>query len=157
MRRYIGWIAVREAVRFMAALAVAGTGCARHTQPSTPQAGNYPRASVRFVEGKHDLPVPTEGALADAFPTLLRLDNAQSFAAESQAGRISGKYRVEGDSLIFDQYKGGTHWPVYAGRLSGDTIVVRWLTAAGDEPVPASTAVQFAFVLTKARQTRFAH
>lgn len=140
----------------MGAAAVAATGCARHTQPSDPQAGNYPRASVRFIEGKHDLPVPTEGTLADAFPTLLRLDNSRSFAAESEAGRISGKYRVEGDSLIFDQYKGGTHWSVYTGRLFGDTIVVRWLTAAGDEPVPTSTAVQFAFVLSKTRQTRFA-
>ena len=157
MRRYSGWIAVRKAARFIGAVVVAATGCARHAQPTNPQAGQYPRVSVRFVEGKHDLPVPTEGALADAFPALLMLDNSQSFAAESEAGRISGKYRVEADSLIFDQYKGGTHWPVYAGHLFGDTIVVRWLTAAGDEPVPTSTAVQFAFVLTKTRQTRFAH
>ena len=154
MRRYIGWTAVREAVRFVGAAAVVATGCAPHREASNPQAGNYPRTSVRLIEGNHDLPVPTEGALADAFPTLLMLDNAQSFAVESGSGRISGKYRVEGDSLIFDQYKGGTHWPVYTGRLFGDTIVVRWLTAAGDEPVPASTAVQFAFVLTKKRQTR---
>ena len=154
MRRHIRWIAVFKAVRCIGAAAVVATGCAPHTQPSSPLAGNYPRASVRFIEGSHDLPVPTEGPLADRFPTLLMLDNRQSFAAESDAGRISGKYRVEADSLIFDQYKGGTHWPVYTGHLFGDTIVVRWLTAAGDEPVPTSTAVQFAFVLKKTRQTR---
>ena len=156
MRRHIGWIAVRT-VGFLGAAAIAATGCAPHTQTSSPQAGNYPRTSVRFIEGRHDLPVPTEGTLADAFPTSLMLDNSQSFAVESGAGRISGKYRVEGDSLIFDQYKGGTHWPIYAGRLFGDTIIVRWLTAAGDEPVPASTTVQLAFVLSKTRQTRSAH
>ena len=153
MRRYIGWTPMRKAVRFVGVAAVASIGCT-HTPASEPQAGNYPRASVRFIEGKHDLPVPTEGALADAFPTMLRLDNARSFAAESEAGRISGKYRVEGDSLVFEQYKGGTHWPVYAGRLHGDTIVVRWLNAAGDEPVPSTTAVRLAFVLTRKRQTR---
>ena len=153
MRRQIHWTAVTRALRYIAA-AVAATGCARHSQANDPQAGNYPRASVRFIEGRHDLPVPTEGLLADKFPTLLRLDNSHSFAAESDADRISGKYRLEGDSLIFDQYKGGTHWPVYTGHLFGDTIVVRWLTAAGDEPVPPSTAVQFAFVLKKTRQTR---
>lgn len=151
--RYTGWIAMRRTIRFIGA-AVAVTGCAPHTQASAPQAGNYPRASVRLIEGKHDLPVPTEGPLADAFPTMLRLDNAHSFAAESEAGQLSGKYRVEGDSLVFEQYKGGTHWPVYTGRLFGDTIVVRWLTAAGDEPVPTTTAVQLAFVLAKKRQTR---
>ena len=155
MRRQIAWIAVR-AVRFIGAAAVAAAGCTPRAQTSPP-AGTYPRTSVRFIEGNHDLPVPTEGTLADAFPTSLTLDNSQSFAVESGAGRISGKYRVEGDSLIFDQYKGGTHWPIYAGRLFGDTIVVRWLTAAGDEPVPTSTAVQLAFVLSKTRQTRFAH
>ena len=153
MRRYIGRIAANRTARFIGAAVVAATGCASD-QASNPQAGNYPRASVRLIEGNHDLPVPTEGALADAFPTLLMLDNAQSFAVESGAGRISGKYRVEGDSLVFDQYKGGTHWPVYTGRLVGDTIVVRWLTAAGDEPVSTSTAVQLSFVLTKTRQTR---
>ena len=145
---------MRKAIRFVAAAAVAASGCARHTSPSVPQAGNYPRASVRLIEGGHDLPVPTEGALADAFPTLLMLDNAQSFAAQSEAGPISGKYRVEGDSLIFEQYKAGTHWPVYTGHQFGDTIVVRWLTAPGDDPVPTTTAVQFAFVLKKTRQTR---
>ena len=154
MRGYIRWRAVFTAVRCIGAAAVVATGCAPDTRASDPQVGNYPRASVRLIEGNHDLPVPTEGALADAFPSLLMLDNAQSFAALSDAGRISGKYRVEGDSLVFDQYKGGTHWPVYTGRLFGDTIVVRWLTAAGDEPVPTSTAVQFAFVLRKRRQTR---
>lgn len=157
MRPCTRWIVLRTAVRCCGAAVVAASGCARHPQPSSPQAGYYPRVSVRFIEGKHDLPVPTEGALADAFPASLMVDNSQSFAVESEAGRFSGKYRVEGDSLIFDQYKGGTHWPVYAGRLVGDTIVVRWLTAAGDEPVPSSTAVQFAFVLVKTRQTRFAH
>ena len=146
MRRYM--------MSVIGAAAVAVTGCGRRAHSGSPEAGNYPRVSVRLIEGKHDLPVPTEGALAGAFPTLLRLDNAQSFAAESEAGRISGKYRVEGDSLIFDQYKAGAHWPVYVGRLFGDTIVVRWLTAAGDEPVPPSTAVQFAFVMTRKRQTR---
>lgn len=145
---------MHRAVRFVVAAAAVATACAPHTQASSPQAGNYPRVSVRLIEGSHDLPVPTEGALADAFPTSLTLDNSQSFAVESGAGQISGKYRVEGDSLVFDQYKGGTHWPVYTGRLFGDTIVIRWLTAAGDEPVPSSTAVQLAFVRTKTRQTR---
>jgi hypothetical protein len=145
---------MRQAIRSIAATAIVALGCAPRTQSSGPQAGNYPRQSVRLIEGRHDLPVPTEGTLADAFPTLLMLDNAQSFAAQSEAGRISGKYRVEGDSLIFEQYKAGTHWPVYTGHQFGDTIVVRWLTAAGDEPVPTTTAVQFAFVLKRTRQTR---
>lgn len=154
MRRYIRSIAVGSTVPFIAAATIAATGCAHQMPPRGPDAGDYPRVSVRLIEGHHELPVPTEGALADAFPIVLRLDNAQSFAVESAAGRLSGKYRIEGDSLVFDQYKGGTHWTIYTGRSYGDTIVVRWLTAAGDEPVPSSTAVQFAFVLTRKRQTR---
>ena len=158
MRRYMVRIAGQGAIQSLCtAAAVAAIGCARHEQASTPQAGNYPRVSVRFIEGRRDLPVPTEGPLAEAFPTSMMLDNSSSFAVESGAGQMSGKYRLEGDSLFFEQYKHGTHWPVFAGRSFGDTIVVRWLTAAGDEPVPSSTAVQFAFVLRKERQKRFPH
>ena len=158
MRRYTGRAAAQRAIQSVcSAAAVAVIGCLPHEQASTPQAGTYPRVSVRFIEGRHDLPVPTEGPLADAFPTSMMLDNSSSFAVESGAGRISGKYRLEGDSLLFEQYRHGTHWPIFAGRQFGDTIVVRWLTAAGDEPVPSSTAVQFALVLRKERQNRFPH
>jgi len=141
----------------LAAIALAAIGCARQKHTTTPAAGDYPRSSLRMIEGKHDLPVPTEGALAEAFPTSMKVDNSASFAVESGAGRMSGKYHIERDSIFFDQYKGGDNSPVFAGRAFDDTIVVRWLTAAGDEPVPASTAVQLTFVRTKTRQTRFVH
>ena len=102
------------------------------------------------------LPVPTEGPLADALPTSMKLDNNKGFAVESDETRLmSGKYRLERDSIIFDQYVAGTIRRAFAGRAFGDTIVVHWRSPSDDELVPPGVDVELRFVLKPVRWTKF--
>ena len=121
-RRRIGRREVQHAAQcILAAVAIATIGCARHKQ-NAPLAGDYPRSRVRLMEGGHLLPVPTDGPLAEALPTSMKLDNANSFAVESGDAQVSGKYRLERDSIFFDRYARGEIWLAFAGRVFGDTI-----------------------------------
>jgi hypothetical protein len=147
---------MRYAARsILAAAMLAAMGCAPHEQ-SPPPAGDYPRSRVQLKQGRRLLPVPTEGPLVEALPTLLKLDNSMSFALETDETRLmSGKYRLERDSIIFDQYKAGEIRRAFAGRAFGDTIEVRWRPPSDDEVVPSGVDVELRFVLKPVRWSRF--
>ena len=149
--------ALRNATQsILAAALLASIGCAHHEQ-SLPKAGDYPRSRVQLRQGRRTLPVPREGPLADALPTSMILDNSQGFAVETDERRVmSGKYRLERDSIIFDQYVKGEIRRVFAGRSFGDTIVVvHWRPPSDDEVVPAGVDVELRFVLKPVRWSKF--
>jgi hypothetical protein len=156
VRRQIASSALRNAAqRILAAALLAAIGCAKHEQ-RPPLAGDYPRSRVQLKQGRRMLPVPTEGPLADALPTSMKLDNSMSFAVETDEKRLmSGKYRLERDSIIFDQYKAGEIRRAFAGRAFGDTIEVLWRPPSGDEVVPAGVNVELRFVLKPVRWSKF--
>jgi len=137
---------------------VTALGCAQPRESALP-AGEYPRSSVRLLQGRREMPVPTEGALADALPPSIRLDNANHFAVDSGEATMTGTYFVERDSIFFVQHVRGHQRVVFAGRASGDRIDVHLLPALGDESIPAGMDVELSFVRNKAggRKGRFPH
>src|SRR6185503_5439433 len=156
IRRPIGRSAWWNAAQgVLAAALLAAIGCAPHEQ-SPPKAGDYPRSRVQLKQGRRRLPVPTEGPLADALPTSMKVDNNQGFALESDETRLmSGKYRLERDSIIFDQYVHGEIRRAFAGRAFGDTIEVHWRPPSDDEVVPSGVDVELRFVLKPVRWSKF--
>ena len=149
---------IRRHIGLTAAL-LAAIGCTPREQ-KPPQAGDYPRSRVQLTHGRRTLPVPTEGPLADALPTSMKLDNNNGFAVESDETRLmSGKYRLERDSIIFDQYVAGEVRRAFAGRTFGDTIVVvHWRPPPSDdeeEVVPLGVDVELRFVLKPVRWSKF--
>ena len=146
---------VRRAQCIFVPALLAAIGCAQHEQ-LPPQAGDYARSRVQLKQGRRMLPVPTEGPLADALPTSMRLDNTQGFAVETDETRLmSGKYRLERDSIIFDQYSRGEVRRAFVGRAFGDTIEVHWRPPSDDEAVPSGVVVELRFVLRPARWSKF--
>src|SRR6185503_8011733 len=123
IRRPIGRSAWWNAAQgVLAAALLAAIGCAPHEQ-SPPKAGDYPRSRVQLKQGRRRLPVPTEGPLADALPTSMKVDNNQGFALESDETRLmSGKYRLERDSIIFDQYVHGEIRRAFTGRAFAPAV-----------------------------------
>jgi len=104
------------------------------------------------------LPVPTEGPLVDALPTSMKLDNTNGFAVESDETRLmSGKYRLERDSIFFDQYVAGQIRLAFVGRVLGDTIEMRWRPSSDDELLPSGVDVELRFVRKPARYSKFPH
>lgn len=145
---------VRRQAILAAALLVA-IGCAQREQ-HPPQAGDYPRTRVQLKQGRRVLPVPADGPLVDALPTLIKLDNSMSFAVETDEKRLmSGKYRLEYDSIFFNQFKAGEIRRGFAGRAFGDTIEVHWLPPSDDDLVPAGVDVELRFVLKPVRWSKF--
>ena len=155
VRRQSGRSALRNVQRILVAALLAAIGCAGHEQ-RPPQAGDYPRSRVQLKQGRRMLPVPTEGPLADALPTSMKLDNNKGFAVETDERRLmSGKYRLERDSIIFDQYLAGKIARAFAGRAFGDTIEVHWRPPSDDEVVPSGVDVELRFVRKPVRWSRF--
>jgi len=102
------------------------------------------------------LPVPTEGPFAEALPTLLKVDNNQGFAVETDETRLlSGKYRLERDSIVFDQYARGDIRRAFARQSFGDTIVVHWRSPSDEELVPPGVDVELLFVRRAVRWSKF--
>ena len=157
IRRQIGRRTLRTTAQsILAATVLASIGCAQREQ-SPLRAGDYPRSRVQLRQGRRILPVPTEGPLAEALPTSMKLDNNKGFAVESDETRLmSGKYRLERDSIIFDQYVAGEIRRAFAGRAYGDTIEVHWRPPSDDdEVVPSGVDVELRFVLKPVRWSKF--
>ena len=129
-------------------LAIAMSGCSHRSQ-TTPVAGDYPRSSVRFQEKGHERLMPTDGPIASSLPSSVRFDNSGHFAATSEDGEMSGSYFQERDSTFFVQHVKGKQRVVFAGRVSGDVVDVRWFPTP-DEPLPAEAQIELRFVRNRA-------
>lgn len=128
-------------------IGIATLACA-HQHRTTPLPGQYVRSSVRLIEGGQVLPTPADGPFTAGFPSNLQLDKANGFAVQSAEGELSGKYRMAGDSIYFDQDTGAETRLAFAGRLSDDTIDVHWLPASGGGAA-TNYDVQLRFVRAK--------
>lgn len=139
---------LRTTTRCMAVIfGVTALACARQHR-TTPLPGQYVRSSVRLIEGGQVLPTPADGPFTAGFPSNMQLDKANGFAVQSAEGELSGKYRMAGDSIFFDQDTGTETRLAFAGRLSDDTIDVHWLPASGGGAA-SNYDVQLRFVRAK--------
>ena len=144
MRRDI----MRNASRLIAAMTgIAALACTR-TNRTTPLPGQYTRSSVRLIEGGQVLPTPTDGPFAASFPSTVQIDNANGFEVQSPEGQLSGKYRVERDSIFFDQDTGAETRLAFAGRVLDDTLAVHWVPMTGGGATSGAD-VQLRFVRAK--------
>jgi len=128
-------------------LAIVTSACEQ--RQTAPLAGDYERSSVRFLEEGRELPMPTDGPIAAALPSSLRLDNASHFAATAEGGEMSGSYFQERDSTFFVQHVKGQQRVVNSGLVSGDIVEVRWFPTS-DEPLPMDAQIALRFVRNKA-------
>lgn len=144
MRRDI----MRNTSRLIAVMiAIAALACTR-AHRTTPLPGQYTRSSVRLIEGGQVLPTPTDGPFAASFPSSVQLDNAGGFEVQSDEGQLSGKYRMERDSIFFDQDTGSETRVAFAGRVLDDTLDVHWLPMT-DGGATSGADVQLRFVRAK--------
>jgi len=139
---------IRNASRsILVTIAITALACS-HPHRTTPLPGQYVRSSVRLIEGGQVLPTPTDGPFTAGFPSNLQLDNANGFEVQSGEGQLTGKYRMAGDSIFFDQDTGTDTRLAFAGRLLDDTIAVHWLPASGGGAA-SGYDVQLRFVRSK--------
>src|SRR5581483_5442817 len=101
---------MREHLRYVSRCIVVMIGIATFAcapqHRTTPLAGQYVRSSVRLIEGGQVLPTPADGPLAAGFPSNIQIDNANGFQVEAGDGLLTGKYRMQSDSIFFDQDTG---------------------------------------------------
>jgi hypothetical protein len=122
---------LKNASRLIAVTAaIVALACTR-AHRTTPLPGQYTRSSVRLIEGGQVLPTPTDGPFAASFPSSVQIDKTNGFEVESAEGQLTGKYRVERDSIFFDQDTGSETRLAFAGRVLDDTLDVHWVPASG--------------------------
>ena len=139
---------IRNASRcILVTVAITALACSRQ-QRTTPLPGQYVRSSVRLIEGGQVLPTPADGPFTAGFPSNLQLDNANGFQVQSAEGELTGKYRMQHDSIFFDQDSGTETRLAFAGRVLNDTIAVHWLPASGGGSA-SGYDVQLRFVRSK--------
>ncbi|HKW10279.1 MAG TPA: hypothetical protein VJO33_07860 [Gemmatimonadaceae bacterium] len=133
---------------FVAGIAVTTLACAGHAR-STPVPGEYARSTIRLREDGQVLPVPNDGPFAADFPSAVRLDNANGFVVESSNAQLNGHYRLERDSIFLDQDTDSGARLAFAGRATGDTLDVHWISASGQRSNAAGADVELVFVRSK--------
>ena len=139
---------MRNTSRLIAVVtAIAALACAR-THRTTPLPGQYVRSSVQLIEGGRVLPTPTDGPFVATFPSNVQIDNAGGFEVQAGEGQLTGKYRMEHDSIFFDQGTVGEMRVAFAGRVLDDTLDLQWLPIGAGGAASASE-VRLRFVRAK--------
>jgi hypothetical protein len=106
-----------------ASLATLGCKQAKHDPTVT---GEFTRYGAQMSQGGVVLPELPDAALAN-FPSVVRLDNAHTFQVDAGVFQMSGRYRLERDSIFLDEQKGDTTRLAFAGRLFNDTLHLHWI------------------------------
>jgi hypothetical protein len=127
-------------------IGVATLACGRQHR-TTPLAGQYVRSSVRLIEDGQLLPTPADGPFTAGFPSNMQLDKANGFEVQAGEGQLTGRYRMQRDSIFFDQDTGSETRLAFAGRVLDDTIDVHWIPASGR--AASNYDVQLRFVRAK--------
>ena len=109
----------------VAAIGLAMLGC---TQPKRGPTviGEFTRYRAQMSQGGETLPEVPNSILTD-FPSVVRLDNANSFQVDAGSIQMHGQYRLERDSIFLDAENSGTTRLAFAGRLLNDTLHLHWI------------------------------
>ena len=106
------------------AASLAALGCRQAKRGATVTA-EFTRYGAEMSQGGVTLPPLPNEALAD-FPSVVKLDKAHGFQVEGTF-QMSGRYRLERDSIFLDQKSGDSTRLAFAGRLFGDTLHLHWI------------------------------
>jgi hypothetical protein len=143
MRRH-----TRIASRLIAVfIGITALGCTREHR-TTPLPGQYVRSRVRLIEGGQVLPTPADGPFTASFPSNVEIDDGNAYQVQSTEGELTGKYRMEHDSIFFDRDVGGVTRVAFAGRVLDDTLEVHWLPTSGGGGASGND-IQLRFVRAK--------
>jgi hypothetical protein len=121
-------------------------GCS-HGKTAAHLPGAYTRSSVRLSQGGQVIDAPNDGPMAAFLPSAVTLDNAHGYEVTSSEGTTNGQYRLERDSLFFDEQTSKGIRLAYAGRVLGDTLELHMIPA-GMRRDPSNGDVQLRFVRT---------
>jgi hypothetical protein len=86
----------------------------------------FTRYRALMSQGGMTLPELPEAALT-TMPSLVRLTGSNGFEVEGGPLAMSGKYRLERDSIFLDHDDGGKKRLAFAGQLLNDTLHLRMI------------------------------
>ena len=83
-----------------------------------------------------------------ALPPAIRIESDGSYEIDARVARIRGTYRIDRDSIFFDETDGQSRRVAFAGQVRGDTLDLDFIGASVALSGPPDAKAILTFVRT---------
>lgn len=114
-----------------------------------PTEGLYRRTGASIVYENKVHPISRGDDVDVALPPSIRIEKGNVYELDARLVRIRGTYRVERDSIFFEEGEAGLRKVALLGRVIGDTLLLRLLGAGVALDAPPDAELLSRFVLAR--------